>query len=320
MSIVLKELTVGKNDVGKRLDAFILKVFPTMPQSLLYKYIRTKKIKINRKRTELNYRLCEGDLIQCYIDEEFTVSSPDEAFKKLKGSLEIVYEDENILLVDKKPGLLAHSGNEEGLPTLIDEIKAYLYKKGEYIPEDELSFSPALCNRIDRNTGGIVIAAKNAESLRIMNDKIKTRELEKRYLCAVHGKLPSPFGELTAYLFKDSTKGRSFVYDTPGKGRMKIVTEYTVKDFKDGLSLLEVNLITGKTHQIRAHMAHIGFPLLGEGKYGVNKEDKKLGYKHQALYSYKLKFLKSKEKNLLSYLDGKEFTVKKENIYFLENF
>ncbi len=317
----MTEFTIGKNDAGKRLDAFLLKVFPTMPSSLLYKYIRTKKIKVNRKRTELNYRLTEGDTLQCFISEEFTnPPKKDELWKNLKGNIEIVYEDENIILADKKPGLLAHSGEDENLPTLIDEIKAYLYKKGEYNPENELSFAPALCNRIDRNTGGIVIAAKNAEALRIMNDKIKNRSLEKRYLCAVHGKPSKEHATLTAYLFKDSTKGQAFVYDTPGRGRMKIVTEYTVKKYKDGLSLLEVNLITGKTHQIRAHMAHIGFPLLGEGKYGTNKDDRKKGYKHQALYSYKLKFLPSGEENALSYLDGREFTVKKENIYFLESF
>lgn len=317
----MTEFTVGKNDAGKRLDSFLLKVFPTMPNALLYKYIRTKKIKVNRKRTELNYRLCEGDTLQCFISEEFT-SPPkkDELWKNLKGNIEIVYEDENIILADKKPGILCHSGEDENLPTLIDEIKAYLCKKGEYNPENELSFAPALCNRIDRNTGGIVIAAKNAEALRIMNDKIKNRSLEKRYLCAVHGKPSKEHATLTAYLFKDSTKGQAFVYDTPGRGRMKIVTEYTVKKYKDGLSLLEVNLITGKTHQIRAHMAHIGFPLLGEGKYGTNKDDRKKGYKHQALYSYKLKFLPDEEKNALSYLDGREFTVKKENIYFLESF
>lgn len=317
----MTELTVGKNDAGKRLDAFLLKVFPTMPNSLLYKYIRTKKIKVNRKRTELNYRLSEGDTLQCFISEEFTnPPKKEELFKTLSGNIEIVYEDENIILADKKPGLLAHSGEDEGLPTLIDEIKAYLYKKGEYNPKNELSFAPALCNRIDRNTGGIVIAAKNAEALRIMNDKIKNRNLEKRYLCAVHGRPSKEHATLTAYLFKDSTKGQAFVYDTPGKGRMKIVTEYTVKKHKDGLSLLEVNLITGKTHQIRAHMAHVGYPLLGEGKYGTNKDDRKKGYKHQALYSYKLKFLSDGEKNALSYLDGREFTVKKENIYFLESF
>ncbi len=318
----MKEFTVGKNDANRRLDAFLTKIMPTLPASLMYKSIRTKKIKVNRKRAELSYRLIEGDTVQCFISDEFFTSGKpqDDLFLSLKGNLDIVYEDENIILADKKPGLLTHSGNEEGLPTLIDEIKAYLYNKGEYDPESELSFAPALCNRIDRNTGGIVIAAKNAESLRVMNEKIKLHQVEKYYLCAVHGKMQAPHGILTAYLFKDSTQSRSFVYDTPGKGRMKIVTEYTVKDHKNGLSLLQVHLITGKTHQIRAHMAHIGHPLLGEGKYGINKDDKKRGFKHQALYSYRLKFDFDDEENILSYLRGKEFSVNDKNIYFLKEF
>lgn len=318
----MKEFLIGQNDANRRLDAFLTKVMPNLPTSLMYKSIRTKKIKVNRKRAELSYRLLQGDTVQCFLsDEFFTCDKPqDELFLSLKGRLDIVYEDENILLVDKKPGVLAHSGNEEGIPTLIDEIKAYLYKKGEYDPQNELSFAPSLCNRIDRNTGGIVIAAKNAESLRVMNEKIKLHQVDKYYLCAVHGKFKSPHGVLTAYLFKDSTKSRAFVYDTPGKGRTKIVTEYTVKDFKNGLSLLEIHLITGKTHQIRAHMAHIGYPLLGEGKYGVNKEDKKMGFKHQALYSYRLKFDFDGEENILSYLNGREFSVNYKNIYFLEGF
>lgn len=318
----MKEFEIGKNDAGKRLDAFLTKVIPNLPVSLMYKSIRTKKIKVNRKRAELSYKLVQGDTVQCFLSEEFFTDEkkPELAFTSLQGNVNIVYEDENIILADKKPGMLTHSGNESGDVTLIDEIKAYLYKKGEYFPDRELSFAPALCNRIDRNTGGIVIAAKNAESLRIINELIKEHKIDKYYLCAVHGKMEKMHDVLTAYLFKDSTKGRAYVYATPGKGRMRIVTEYTVKKYENGLSLLEVHLITGKTHQIRAHMAHIGHPLLGEGKYGVNRNDKKLGYSHQALYSYKLKFELDGVDCALSYLSGKEFTVDKKNIYFLEEF
>ncbi len=318
----MKEFIIGKNDAGKRLDSFLTKVIPTLPVSLMYKSIRTKKIKVNRKRAELSYKLVQGDSVQCFLSEEFFTDEkkPDMLFTSLQGNVNIIYEDENILLADKKAGVLTHSGDGTSEPTLIDEIKAYLFKKGEYEPENELFFAPALCNRIDRNTAGIVIAAKNAEALRIMNEMIKQHKVDKYYLCAVHGKMEKTHGILTAYLFKDSTKGRAFVYDNAGKGRTKIVTEYTVKQYKNGLSLLEIHLITGKTHQIRAHFSHIGHPLLGEGKYGINRQDKKLGYSHQALYSYKLKFNFGSDGGILSYLSGKEFTVDEKNIYFLEEF
>ncbi|MCI8589968.1 MAG: RluA family pseudouridine synthase [Clostridiales bacterium] len=317
----MRELTIEKNDAGQRLDKFLSKAVPALPASLLYKFIRLKKIKVNRARTEQGYMLKKGDVVQLFIKEEFfEKETVEQAFTKLAPRLDILYEDEQILLCDKRPGLLVHSDQAEQTNTLISHIKAHLYRKGEYLPDKENSFAPALCNRIDRNTGGIVIAAKTAEALRILNEKIKQRELTKRYLCALHGSVTPPEGQLRGYLIKDPVTNQVTVYDRNVSGKAKeIQTDYQILKEKNGLSLAEVTLITGRTHQIRAHFAHIGHPLLGDGKYGVNSEDKKRGYKFQALYSYQLTF-QFRDQNALSYLNGKTFEVNRDKIWFLKEF
>ena len=321
----MREFTIKQNDAGQRLDKFLTKALPSLPPSLLYKSIRTKKIKVNRRRAEGNQMLAVGDTIQLFLAEEFFPTEGDTVSPTLaaiRPNLSILYEDENIMLLCKRPGVCAHEDAEGNQNTLILHIQAYLYQKGDYDPNDSLAFAPALCNRIDRNTGGIVIAAKNAEALRVMNAAIKARHIDKYYLCAVHG-TPTPRERvLTGYLLKDSAKNTVRVYDkNPPRGAKDIRTKYRVLAEADGLSLLEVTLLTGRTHQIRAHLAHIGHPLLGDGKYGVNRADRAMGYHHQALWSYRLTFsFPPEEEHLLSYLRGKTFTVSREEIYFLAPF
>jgi len=208
------------------------------------------------------------------------------------------------------------SGEERN--TLLLHIKAYLCRNGEYSPEEETSFAPALCNRIDRNTGGMVIAAKNAEALREMNRIIKENLISKFYLCAVHGSVKKKADTLEGFLVKNSRDNLVTVSPTPFKGAKKIITKYKKLSEKRELSLLEIELVTGRTHQIRAHMSYIGHPLLGDGKYGINKNDRAKGYKYQALYSYRLRFLNID--GPLAYLSGKEISVPFENIWFLKEF
>ena len=306
----MKELTIQKNDAGQRLDRFLGKAVPLLPASLAQKYIRLKRIKLNGGRAERDSRLQAGDVLQLYINDEFfDKPREDNAFLTVATpKLSIVYEDEHILLVDKRPGLAVHphDGAEYGR-TLIDHIQAYLYQKKEWRPREENSFTPALCNRIDRNTGGIVIAAKTAMALRVMNQKIKDRELDKRYLAIVEG-TPKPIvGSLKGYLFKDAKKNRVFVTDTPQTGAKSCQTNYRVLASRGGLSLVECELITGRTHQIRAQFAHAGHPLLGDGKYG--KLDKKYDRNYQALYSYKLTFCFTTDAGALAHLNGKSFQV-----------
>lgn len=318
----MRELKIGKNDAGQRLDKFITKTLD-LPTSLLYKSIRTKKIKVNRKRAENNTVLVEGDVIQCFLSEEFfEKKTSTHSFGSITPRLDIIYEDENIILLNKRPGVSVHEDDKGSTNTLITHVQAYLYQKGEYDPDSEQSFAPALCNRIDRNTGGIVIAAKNAEALRVMNEKIKEREIDKFYLAAVHG-IPSPeAATVKGYLLKDEKNNTVKVYDkNPPRGAKEIITKYKVIARSRDTSLIEVELLTGRTHQIRAHMAHIGHPLVGDGKYGINRSDRSKGYKYQALYSYRLRFsFKDGESTILDYLNGKEFSISKKSIYFTEEY
>lgn len=315
----MKELTITKNDAGQRLDRFLAKAVPLLPASLAQKYIRLKRIKIDGKRADRDTRLAEGNILQLYINDDFfDTPEPENAYLTVTApKLNVVYEDENLILVDKKPGQAVHphDGAEYG-KTLIDHIQAYLYAKGEWKPRAENAFAPALCNRIDRNTGGIVIAAKTAEALRILNQKIKDRELEKRYLCVVHGTPRPREGRLEGYLFKDAKQNRVYVTEKPQPGSKTAVTLYRTIQSRNGLSLVECELITGRTHQIRAMMAAAGTPLLGDGKYG--KLTKRFDRKYQALYSYKLKFAFTTPAGCLEYLSGKEFQV--GHVDFVEEF
>ena len=305
----MKEFTVGRNDAGQRLDRFVGKAAPLLPDSLLQKAIRRKDVKINGRPAKGDTRLSEGDTVRVYVpDEFFEIPREDNAWRKIAAPrLDVIYEDENILLADKKPGVLCHSAGEWTWNTLIANIQAYLRARGEWDPAAENSFAPALCNRIDRNTGGIVIAAKNAPTLRVMDEKVRLRELEKTYLCAVTGRPRPAEGRLEGYLFKDAKKNQVYVYDEPRPGARTAITEYKTLATEGGLSLVQCRLITGRTHQIRAQFRRAGCPLLGDGKYGSERLNRSYGEKSQALCSWKLKFCFTTPGGHLEYLNGKEF-------------
>ena len=306
----MKELMIRENDAGQRLDRFVAKAAPLLPDSLLQKYIRLKRVKVNGRGAKRDYRVVLGDAVQLYIGDEFFQAPTEEnAWLKIAvPKLDIVYEDENLLHADKKPGVLCHSAGKWEYNTLLANLQAYAAQKGEWKPREEHSFAPALCNRIDRNTGGLVIAAKNAQALRILNQKLRDREIEKRYLCVVLGRPKPAAGRLEGYLFKDARRNQVYIRERSEPGSRTAITDYRVLESRDGLSLVECVLHTGRTHQIRAQLAHAGWPLLGDGKYGVERRNRLYGETAgQALYAYALRFTFPTDAGSLNYLRGREF-------------
>ncbi len=315
----MRTLEIKKNDANQRLDKFLQKRFSTMPKAMVYMYLRKKCVKVNGKKCDAAYKLCEGDVLTLFIKDEFFEATKEKNYEFLKApnKLDIVYEDENIMLLDKKPGVIVHQDKSYHFDSLVARVQHYLYDKGEYDPEKENAFSPALVNRIDRNTGGIVIAAKNAEALRVLNQKIKSREVQKFYLCLLCGKPKRDEDTLKAYMIKNESKNKVSVFSTEKDGSKEMITKYRVISSDGKYSLAEVELLTGRTHQIRAHMAYIGCPLAGDSKYGGNKKSPD-GFRYQALYSYKIRFGFSGDAGILNYLKDKEFSVDKKNIWFIQ--
>ncbi len=312
----MRTLEIKKNDAGQRLDKFLQKRFPTMPKAMVYMYIRKKCIKRNGKKCDIAEQLHEGDVLTFYIKDEFFDVQPQKQydFMKAPAALDIVYEDDNILLLNKKPGVIVHQDKHYHFDSLVARVQHYLYEKGAYDPEADRAFAPALVNRIDRNTGGIVIAAKNAESLRILNQKMKTRELDKRYLALLHGTPVKREAVLTDYMTKNERQNKVTVHRHPVEGSKQMVTKYRILETRGAFSLAEIELLTGRTHQIRAHMASIGHPLAGDTKYGKRQD----GFPYQALYSYRLTFCFTDNAGILDYLNGKSFEVPQKNIWFLK--
>ena len=292
----MKQIVIQENDSGQRLDRFLQKIFPHIPKSAYYKWIRTKHIKVNRKRCTPDQRLCPGDEITLFIsDEQITptqnlvkTSEPD--FLHAPNALDILFENDQLLIINKPVGLVVHCDNRQTPDTLITRVLHYLYRSGSYNPEKEQSFTPALCNRLDRNTGGIVIAAKTAAALREVNRLIRDNRVHKTYLCITVGTPHPKRATLTAWHKKSDTHNTVTIRDTPAKGFQKIITGYRVLEENQKYALVSVDLITGRTHQVRAHLAHIGTPILGDNKYGSGKENRHAHCQYQQLWAYTIRF------------------------------
>lgn len=318
--INMREFIISDNDANQRLDKFLQKAVPLLGKSLMYKYIRIKRIKLNGKRCSFSDKLEVGDTISLYINDEY-FEKPKYDFLTSGSELDIVFEDKNIMIVNKPTGLVVHADEQNSADTLIGRILKYFYEKKEYDPQKENSFAPALCNRIDRNTSGLVICAKNAEALRELNEIIKQRYIKKEYLCVCVGSIPKKQFSIEGYLFKNEKTKLVSIYDKPRNGAKKIITKAELLKSNNNLSLCRVDLVTGRTHQIRASFAHIGFPLLGDGKYGNGQANKKYHVKTQALHSYSMKFeLSGKQQDfpLLAYLNNQQFFAQKP--WFLKYF
>ena len=293
----MEQWTIKKKEAGRRLDAFLMET-KNWPRSFFMKALRTKKIKVNGKKEEASYRLLEGDLLVSYVLEGEKKASP----------VEILYEDGNILIVNKPAGLLSLDVTGKEKDTMLSRVSALLKSRGEK--------EACPVHRIDFNTSGILILAKNEEIGKLLDAAIKERKIRKSYLCVVGGTLKPPEGTLKNQLFKDARKNQVYVTEEAVKGSKTAITEYRTRAVKNGLSLIECRLITGRTHQIRAQMAHAGHPLLGDDKYGEKTWNRKHGERRQLLCSYKITF--GNMEGPLSYLSGKTIEIK--NVGFVKKY
>lgn len=296
-------IEIGTNEAGQRLDKFTRKWLKDVPLGAIYRGIRTGQIKVNGKKSKERYFLSEGDVVET---SDIQSSVKKEKFKRIDNDhLKITYEDQNMLIVEKWPGVLVHSDKKDGEPTLTDFVLSYLFDKGDYMPEKEVTFTPAPCNRLDRNTSGVVIFGKNYESLKLLNEMIRNRDITKYYVALVKGRIKD--GRYDAYISKDEDENISKVFDKKMPNTKQISMEVKTEQSCGTFSLVELDLITGRSHQLRAHLAYLGNPIVGDTKYGDKKLNSffvnKYGLNYQFLYAYKLIFKNCPEK--LSYMENK---------------
>jgi len=306
----MKEFIITAADDGKKLEKWLIREMPTVGMGMRQKYFRLKCFKVNGKHVKSDYRLAKGDVLQAYVNDAcFDKPRREDPFlSKIRPNLSILFEDENILVADKRPGLMAHPDAHEKVNTLITHAQAYLYQKGEYDPAAH-GFAPALCNRIDRFTGGIVLIAKTEAAMQVLNRMIRSREIEKYYYCIALGRFDRREGMFENYIVKSPDAKKVSVSARMVPGGQLSQTRYRVLAYRDGLSLVECELLTGRTHQIRAQMAFAGHPLLGDNQYGDPRRNEKYGRSFQALYAYRLRFSFESDAGVLAPLNGMEFCV-----------
>ncbi|CUU46679.1 RluA family pseudouridine synthase [Clostridium beijerinckii] len=300
------KIEIGPNEAGQRLDKFLRKLLKDVPLSAIFKALRKKDIRVNGKKQNEKYFLEEGDVVEIKYIQSNKEDKKEKFIKVDPKRIKIAYEDENVVVIEKWPDVLVHSDrNNSEEPTLTDYVLSYLNDKGDYIPENEITFTPAACNRLDRNTSGMVIFGKTFEGLKAINEAIREDEIRKYYYALAKGKIRA--GLYEAYILKNPETNTSKIYDTEVKNSKKISMEISIVESNGAYSLLEIHLITGRSHQIRAHLAHLGNPIIGDNKYGDKKLnsffESKYGLNFQYLYAYKLNFRKINGK--LEYLKNK---------------
>ena len=300
----MKSFTAGTNEEGVRLSRFVESVTKDMPRSMMYKAFRNKRIKVNGKRAEPDTRLHQNDLIELYINDEFFPAGAVPAKKppRRQPPVTVIYEDGNIAVLYKPAHLLCHS-DRTGDANLVDAFAAYLQAKGEYDPHAEQRFAPAICNRLDRGTEGLVIAAKSYAALRDMNAIIRDNLMKKEYLTITVGTPPA--GRHIAWLQHSEKNNKVRIHAREAEGYKQIITEVTPIRQNGPFTLCRIGLITGRTHQIRAHLAYLGHPVLGDIKYGNRKMNERTGLKTQALCAQRLTFDRIPQDNILHELSGR---------------
>ncbi|KGN02227.1 RluA family pseudouridine synthase [Clostridium novyi A str. 4570] len=304
-------IEIGPNEAGQRLDKFCRKWLEDVPLGAIFKALRKGDIRVNGKKAKQNYFLEEEDVVETKYIESYKKNKKNvpKKFQEVNfSSIKIAYEDENMLIIEKWPGVLVHSDKKDGDPTLTDYVLSYLFNKGEYIPENEVTFTPAPCNRLDRNTSGMVIFGKNFKSLKLLNEMIRERKISKYYNALVKGKIKE--GRYEAYISKDQINNISEIHLNKKPNSKKIAMEVKVIDTVGTFSFLELDLITGRSHQLRAHLSFLGNPIIGDDKYGDRKLNSffnnKYGLSFQFLYAYKLIFKDCPEE--LAYMENKIIT------------
>lgn len=306
---IMQLITAVNENSNVRIDRFVQNLYKGLFYGTLQKAFRKRNIKVNGKRVNSEYIVMPGDKLEIFIADELLYGMENGGKTGPLKRFSIVYEDENIIVVNKDRGIPVHPDRGQSQQTLIDLVRKHLRERGQN-PESS-QFQPLLCHRLDRNTGGLVVIAKNAASHAIMLEKFEAREIKKYYQCLVKGRMERKEARLKAYLWKDAAKSRVFVNGQKSTGSHEIITVYKVLEYdpERDISRLEVELLTGRTHQIRAHLAYIGHPVVGDGKYGINAINRALGIKQQALWACRLKFINGKSGSLLDYLSGMEFSV-----------
>ena len=296
------KIVIGPNEAGQRVDKFVRKWLKDVPLSAIFKSFRKGDIKVNGKKTKEKYSLVQGDLIETY---EIKSKPEKKVFKRVYIDFKVTYEDKNLLILEKWPGVLVHSNGEGDEPTLTDYVLTYLFDKGDYDPQKEVTFTPAPCNRLDRNTSGIVMFGKNFEAIKLLNEMIRKRSIQKYYVALVKGRIKE--GTYEGYIYKNEDTNISKVFDTEMPDTKKIAMDVKNIQSCGSFSLIEIDLLTGRSHQLRAHLSHLGNAIVGDSKYGDKQLNSffnnKYGLDYQFLYAYKMIFKDCPDK--LSYLENK---------------